>query len=239
VGHEVLGKDKPGGGYASPMAFHSRDGITWEHTPMNWEVCHWHDCGGCTAQGCFAGKDALLQSKDGKDWLAKFPSHEGLSSEWAKSGDTLCLLTRTAVECTALQAVQSLDTRGDSPSWENRSIPAIGSVGKSNPQCIRCQLNPGFFTKTGDTGVVDVQINFVLEASGQVDAVEIVGKLPDDVIEKVREQVRNWFFEPLLKDGVPTAAAMGIRGRIRIFNPDKPHAAPISTLPPGSTVPLK
>ncbi|MGA7831178.1 MAG: YCF48-related protein [Terracidiphilus sp.] len=226
VGHEVLGKDKPGGGYASPMSFHSKDGITWEHTPINHDVCHWHDCGGCTSQGCFAGKSSFLQFLDGKDWLAKFPAHEGLSSQWAKSNDTLCLLSHTSVQCTKLQPVQKLDTQEDSPSWEDRSIPAIGRVVKSNPQCIRCHLNPMFITDTGNSGPLDVQISFVIERSGQVDQVAILGNLPDDVIQKIREAVTGWFFEPMLKDGVPTATTFGMKGRIMILNPDKPQNHP-------------
>ena len=223
VGHEVIGNDKPGGGHAVPMSFHSNDGITWEHIPLNWEVCHWHDCGDCTSQGCFAGTSSFLQFLGGKDWLAKFPAHEGLSSQWAKSGDTLCLLSRTTVECTKLQQVQALDTRGDSSSWESDAIPAIGKIHKSNPQCIRCQLKPAFFTKTGNTGPADVQINFVLEASGQVNDVAIVGNLPDDVIQELREAAQNWFFEPFLKDGIPTATTLGMKGRIMIFNTEKPQ----------------
>jgi len=222
VGHEVLGKDKPGGGYAAPMSFHSKDGISWARTPMNWEICHWHDCGGCTAQGCFAGKSSFLQMQNDKDWLAKFPAHEGLSSQWAKSGDTLCLLTRTAVECTTLQPVKTLDTHEDSPSWESHNVPAIGSVRKSNPQCILCRLDPIFITRTGNPGPVDVQINFVLEASGQINNVKITGNLPDDVIAKVREEIRNWFFEPFLKNGAPAPTTLGMQGRVMVVNPDKP-----------------
>ncbi|MGD0829705.1 MAG: hypothetical protein ABR907_02095 [Terracidiphilus sp.] len=233
VGHEVVGQDKPGGGYATPMSFHTKDGITWEHTPINHDVCHWHDCGGCTPQGCFAGKSAFLQFLDGKDWLAKFPAHEGLSSQWAKSGDTLCLLSRTKVECTVLQPAQNLDTKGDTPSWEPYDFPAIGKIGKSSPQCIRCQLNPVFFSETGDSGLVDVQISFVLEASGQVNDVAIVGSLPDDVIAKVREAARSWLFEPFLMDGVPAATTLGMNGRIMIVNPAKPSGTPtrVITLP--------
>jgi hypothetical protein len=89
-----------------------------------------------------------------------------------------------------------------------------------------------FITSTGNTGRVDVQINFVLDASGQVNDVAIVGNLPDDVIEKVREGVRGWFFEPFLKDGVPTSTTLGLRGRIMILKPDKPQTAPVQTVPP-------
>jgi photosystem II stability/assembly factor-like uncharacterized protein len=237
VGHEVVEKDKPGGGYATPMSFHSKDGITWEHTPINHDVCHWHDCGGCTPQGCFAGKSSFIQFLDGKDWLAKFPLHEGLSSQWAKSGDTLCLLSGTAVQCTVLQPVQALNTQGDSPSWEDRSIPAIGRVTKSNPQCIRCHLNPMFITKAGNSGPVDVQINFVIETSGQVDHVVIQGNLPEDVLQSIRQATDGWFFEPVLKDGITAATPLGMRGRIVIFNPEKPQIAPGQTIPPHPSSP--
>jgi hypothetical protein len=231
VGHEVLGKDKPGGGYASPMAFHSKDGTTWEHTPVNHEVCHWHDCGGCTPQGCFAGKSSFIQFLDGQDWLAKFPPHEGLSTDWAKSGNTLCLLTRTAIDCTILQPVKTLDTEGDSPTWESHQSPAIGRVRKSNPQCIRCDLSPGFFTKVGDSGPVDVQLSFVVDVSGQVNDVAIAGKLPEDVVATLKEKMQTWFFEPVLKDGVPTATNISLRTRILIFNPERPPKGQNSIMP--------
>jgi hypothetical protein len=237
VGHEVLGKDKPGGGYASPMSFHSKDGIVWEHTPINHEVCHWHDCGGCTPQGCFAGKSSFLQFLDGKDWLAKFPVHEGLSSQWARSGDTLCLLSRTTVECTELQPVKTLDTSEDSPSWEPHDFPAIGKIGKSSPQCIRCELNRMFWTEKGNSGPVDLQINFVLEASGQANDVAIIGSLPDDVIAKLREVARSWLFEPFLKDGVPAATTLSMKGRVMIINPAKPPGTTIRVVPTTSQPP--
>ncbi len=223
-GGEVLGKDKPDGGYSAPMAFYSKDGIVWEHTPLNWEACHWGGCGGCTPQGCFAGKSSFFQFLGGTDWMAKFPAHEGLSSQWAKSGDALCLLSRAAVECTTLQQVKTLNTEEDSPAWESHAVPAIGWVQKSNPQCIRCQLDPIYISKTGNSGPAEIQISFVLEDSGQVNDVAIVGSLPDDVVAKVRDQVRTWFFESFLKDGLPTATMLGIRGRIMVLNPDKPQS---------------
>lgn len=228
VGHEVVEKDKPGGGYATPMSFHSRDGISWEHTPINHEVCHWHDCGGCTPQGCFAGKSSFLQFLGGKDWFARFPVHEGLSSQWAKSGNTLCLLSESSVECTQLRQAQTLDTEEDSPSWEDRSFPAIGRAIQSNPQCIRCRFHDliedpvEFYTSTSNIGRAVVLITFRLDLSGQVNDVKITGDIPDDVREQIRGSMRNWLFEPFLKNGIPSATVISMRRGLFIINPVKP-----------------
>jgi hypothetical protein len=67
-----------------------------------------------------------------------------------------------------------------------------------------------------------VQIDFVVETSGQVKSVAIVGTVPEDVIPQVRAKVQGWFFEPVMKDGVPKATPLSVRGRILIMNPDKP-----------------
>jgi hypothetical protein len=200
---------------------------------MNWDVCHWNSCIACTPQGCFAGKSSFLEFLGGTDSLAKFPAHDGLSSQWAKSGNALCLLSRTTVECTTLEPVKKLDTQDDSPTWESHSFPAIGSLPKTNPQCIRCKLTSIYVSNTGNSGPVDVQISFVIEASGQVNDVAIQGSLPDDVISQVRSEVRSWFFEPLLKEGVPTSTVLGMHGRVLVMNPDKPPSPP----PQGSLPP--
>lgn len=60
VGGEVVGKDKPGGGLRVPMAVRSKDGLDWEHLPVLRDACHWSECSGCTAQGCFAGRRSFV-----------------------------------------------------------------------------------------------------------------------------------------------------------------------------------
>ena len=46
VGTEVVHKDKPGGGYAVPLALYSGDGDKWEHSSNDIQMCHWEGCGG-------------------------------------------------------------------------------------------------------------------------------------------------------------------------------------------------
>jgi hypothetical protein len=239
VGREVMPKGMPNAGNASPMAFHSKDGISWEHTPVNHEVCGWHDCAGCTPQGCFAGKSSFLQFLDGQDWLAKFPPHEELSTQWAKSGNTLCLLSKTSVECTTLQPVETIDTKEDTPSWDRKTIPAIGKIHISNPQCIICELNQVYFSDFGNSGPADVKVDFVLDASGHVSDVSILSKLPDDVHERILKEVQNWFFEPFIKDGQAAATKMSLRGHVVLLNPAKPPAGPIPRPQPNSLKPVR
>jgi hypothetical protein len=232
IGHEVLGKDKPGGGYGVAMSFRSRDGVSWEHVSMANGVCKNEECGGCTSQGCFAGKDSAVDLDNGQSWMAKFPVHEGLSNQWARSGDTLCLLSRGSVECAAIEAVRSLDAGGDNPAWESRSLPRLGAVPRSSPQCIRCQFPPILVTRTGDSGPIDFQFSFTLEPAGQIDDVMIVGKVPRDVIDQIRALTGGWLFEPILENGVPIRKSMGMRGRLMIMNPDKPGPGMLSPAKP-------
>jgi hypothetical protein len=225
IGHEVLGKDKPGGGYGVAMSFRSHDGVQWEHVSMANGACKSEDCGGCTAQGCFASPGAGVDLDNGKAWMARFPPHEGLSNQWARAGDSLCLLSGGEIECTAATMVQTLDTKDEKPiTWESRSFLPLGAHPPqgSGPQCIRCRLAPVFVTKTGDSGAIDIQISFTLEPSGQVDNVEIAGKVPPDVLSQLRALTAGWLFEPVVENGKPVAKKFGMQGKIMILNPEKP-----------------
>jgi hypothetical protein len=222
IGTEVMGKDKPGGGYGVAMSFRSRDGNLWDHISLRGGACKSEECGGCTDQGCFAGKSSFIQFGTPKDWLAKFPAHDSLSDQWARLGNSLCILSRGAVECASLHPVDSLDTSEDTPSFESRSDPPLGALRKSTPQCIRCALLPFIVTKTGTSGPVDVQISFVLEPSGLVDHISITGQVPADVVEQMQAKMAGWLFEPITKDGIAVPVQLSTRGRVMVINPDKP-----------------
>jgi hypothetical protein len=222
IGTEVLGKDKPGGGYGVAMSFRSRDGDTWDHISLRDGVCGGEQCGGCTGQGCFAGKSSFVQFATPKDWLAKFPPHEGLSDQWARSGNSICILSRGVIECASLHPVDSLDAKEDLATWESRSVPPLGTVRKSSPQCIRCAMVPFLVTKKGTSGPVDIQISFILEPSGLVDHVSISGQVPADVVDQMQAKMAGWLFEPISKDGVAVPVQLSTKGRVMVINPDKP-----------------
>jgi hypothetical protein len=253
IGGEVVGKDHPGGGLNIPMAVRSPDGVEWEHLPAYREACHWTGCGGCTSQGCFAGRSsfvpfsrilddpsnggaasASLQNVAKPESLNHFSEHL-LSDQWARSGDTLCLLTRGTIECTTLKQVGKLDTEGDQAEWDHWAFPplhpATNSLASSSIEpalkpgmrCIRCDLERLFITNIGNSGPVAMQISFMIETNGQVGRVVVSGPVPEDVAAKLRNAASGWLFEPFLENGVPKTVPIKLRGQVFIMNPEKPQ----------------
>lgn len=252
IGMEVVGKDKPGGGLAVPMAVRSPDGNDWEHLPAYHDVCHWTGCSGCTSQGCFAGRSSfvpfsrILQSAPGNgsvklsqnsdtksESLAKFPPHL-LSDQWAITGQRLCLLTKGTIECTNLTPVPKLDTQDDQATWETSSYPPLhetqatlhgGSIESVLPpglHCLRCDLKRLLVSKTGSTGPVTIQLTFMVGANGRVSSAKISGGLPKDAANDLKESLSGWLFEPYLKNGTAAPTTVSLRGQVFVMNPNQP-----------------
>jgi len=252
VGHQVVGKDKPGGGYAVPMAVTSADGISWEHQLVYSDACHWHGCGGCTPQGCFAGQTSfvpfsrLLQTAVGNDPalsaatgavkpdnLYRFPSHL-LSQQWALSADKLCIATRGEIDCTKLSPVASLDTKDESFDYDDASYPPLhptkaGMLGGSiesalghGIRCIRCDLGKSYFSEKGASGPAALNLSFVIGVSGRPGQIQIARSIPDDAAEKIRQEAQSWLFEPHVEHGVTKAVAINLSGKVFIMNFNKP-----------------
>ena len=241
VGGEVVGKDKPGGGLNIPMAVRSRDGNQWDHLPVFREACHWTGCGGCTTQGCFAGRSSFVPfsrilegaAAAQAEPLAHFPAHL-LSAQWSRTGNDLCLLTRGIIECTTLIPVATLNTQEDQAEWERGPFPPLGPshasslasssiepVLKQGVRCIRCDLDRLFVSNQGKTGPADLQLSFIIEPNGRVGDLVISGPFPNDVSAKLRNVALGWLFEPYLQNGQPKPVSIALRGKIMIMNPER------------------
>jgi hypothetical protein len=252
VGGEVVAKDKPGGGYWTPMAVRSSDGVTWEHLPVFHEVCHWHGCGGCTPQGCFAGQASFVsfsriledphtnESNTGSGpsaaqlaGLDRFPPHL-LSDNWATSGSTLCISTLGSVDCTSLAPVSNLDTRDESFDFDEASWPpvhptpgdalsvSIESVLSHGLRCIRCNLLRSYFSEKGNSGPTPFGLSFVVGSSGKAEKIKLSGSLPNDVASKIRQVANSWLFEPAVENGNAKTVAVSLSGMIFVMNFSKP-----------------
>jgi hypothetical protein len=252
VGHEIVNKDKPGGGGSEPMAVTSKDGIDWEHRPVYYDVCHWHDCGGCTPQGCFAGQSSfvpfsrILQDAPGntpasasvqnaieQEKLGRFPAHL-LTNQWALTGQTLCLLTQGVIDCTTLEPAASLDTKDESFDFDQSSWPPLhptpgGALNLSiepalghGIRCIRCNLLRTYFSETGNSGPTPFEISFVVGTSGIAENFKLKGSLPDDVAARVRNAASSWIFEPPLENGKAKPVHETLSGTIFVMNFAKP-----------------
>lgn len=244
IGGEVVGKDKPGGGYRTPMAILSPTGETWEHLLVFHEACHWTGCGGCTAQGCFAGRTSfvpfsrILEATPAKpaaaepELLGRFPERV-LSSQWARTGNTLCMLNQGKVECAPLTPASALKTQDDLAQWDDGLAPPLGpsqgsalassSIEPALPQgvrCIRCNLDRLIFTNKGRSGPVDIQVTFTIGSSGRAEHVSIAGSLPKDALAKLTTVASGWLFEPYTRDGVPQSVNVNLRGRVIVMNPE-------------------
>lgn len=239
IGGEAVGKDKPGGGGRIPMAVRSRDGITWEHLPVYYEACHWTGCGGCTPQGCFAGRSSfvpfsriLQENANTAESLATFPGHI-LSSHWARNAKTLCILTQGSIECTSLKNIAKLNTQDDLAEWSDESFPALhnsrpamlGSTSiepalKPGVHCIRCSLVNLYVSHEAKTGPAEIQINFTIGEDGGVRGFKVSGGIPKDVADKVKASALGWLFEPYEQNGKPKFVNVDIRGSVMIMNPD-------------------
>jgi hypothetical protein len=243
VGGEVVGKDKPGGGLNIPMAVRSRNGSEWDHLPAFYDACHWTGCGGCTAQGCFAGRRSFVpfsrilqgnvaSDKAPSDSLVRFPEHL-LSSQWARTGETLCLLTRGIIECAGLSPTTELNTQGDQAEWDDGFFPPLGPSKtpslesssiepalKQGVRCIRCDLERQFISNKGKSGPVAFQLSFTIEPDGRVEKIAISGGLPDDVSSKVQNIALGWRFEPFMQNGQPKPVSIALRGQLMVMNPE-------------------
>ena len=226
IGHEVLGKDKPGGGNGVAMSFRSHDGAHWDHISLANGPCKSESCGGCTPQGCMVRNGSAVDLGNGRTWMAEFPPRDSLSDQWAtsgpKSGASLCMLSRGAIQCAPLKTVSSLALNDEPPGdWESRSLPRLGLPNPSEAPCLRCDLPPMFVSNTaGASGPVEVEISFTVEPSGSVDNVSLAGRLPRDVAEQLRARVTGWLFEPFLNNGTPARKDLTTRGRILVLNPN-------------------
>jgi hypothetical protein len=252
VGHEIVNKDKPGGGGSEPMAVTSNDGINWDHRPVYYDVCHWHDCGGCTPQGCFAGQTSfvpfsrILQDAPGNDskpfpsndkgepeHLFQFPEHL-LTNQWALSGSTLCVLTKGGIGCAAIKPVETLDTKGESFDFDDRSWPplhptqgdalsvSIEPALSHGIRCIRCNLSRTYFSDKGVSGPTQFELSFVVGTSGMAENIKLGGSLPDDVAAKMLDIANSWIFEPHLENGKAKSVHEGLSGTIFIMNFARP-----------------
>jgi len=252
VGSEVVDKDKPGGGHSIPMAVQSKDGIIWDHRPVYYDACHWHGCGGCTAQGCFAGENSfvplsrILQEAPGNgstsvpsdgtakpESLSRFSTHL-LSDQWAKSGDAFCILTAGVIECSTLLPAAALDTKDEPFDFDKSSWPPMHStqaealtvsIQSALPQgvrCIRCDLSRTYFSDTGDSGPTPFGLAFVIGTSGRAENIKVSGKVPEDVAARMRQLANSWLFEPHIENGVSISMAVHLSGKIFVMNFSKP-----------------
>jgi hypothetical protein len=174
----------------------------------------------------------LQESADRAEFLATFPGHV-LSSHWARTAKTLCILAQGGIECASLINVSKLNTQDDLAEWSDESFPALhnsrpamlGSTSiepalKPGVYCIRCGLVNLYVSHEAKTGPSEIQINFTIGEDGGVRGFNVSGGVPKDVADKVKASALGWLFEPYEQNGKPKSVNIAVHGRVMIMNPD-------------------
>jgi hypothetical protein len=201
-GHEVVDKDKPGGGHSVVLAMKSSDGRNWQRTTNDIHMCQAQTCGVCTTAGCLAS-DSLVVNFYGTQ-TTYLPIPKGpLTSKWAAVGLHLCSVGSSLSCSTAAKAVGDLSASGGPTPSEQippplKDKPATPSV----LTCVLCSINP-IFVDDKLEGRIPVPVTFTVEDDGTVQNVEVKNISSPQLQKQIHDQIVQWLFEPPVQNGKP------------------------------------
>ena len=201
VGHEVVN----GGGI--PLAMSSPDGRNWERTKNNIQACHWEVCRACNTSGCIASSTLVLDPFHGDTSFASIPEGK-LTTRWAQIPGTVCTLN-FGLRCVAAATPRDVEAQPTAPAPEPDEPYRLGARPRivMGLVCIECAIDRSL---EGDEGSPSVRADLVIGTDGTVKSSKIKGA-PKALMQTVQEQVDDWLFEPLQRDGKPAEVAVTIR----------------------------
>ena len=207
TGHEVVGKDKPGGGYGVPMAMSSDDGVHWQHTDRAIRACHWENCGLCTSAGCLASGTLLMDFFDSDTTTYASIPKGNLTAKWAATKETICTI-HDGVSCAKLVTASNVQAPPELPQPFEQSLPPLGTKVSAGGllQCVSCALEPVYVDEKIQ-GRFPIQVSLVIRPDGTIESVTIEKAPSDSLQHKIEAQISEWLFEPPTKDGQPVRAS--------------------------------
>lgn len=201
TGHEVVDKDKPGGGHGVPMATYSDDGIHWTHTSNDIHLCQWEYCVICNTQGCLASGTLLVDFFHQATTNAAIPKGP-LTAKWAVVGQKICSINQS-VNCTVLGKADESDTPPEVPLPNEQTTPRLGTKPPTGVlRCVSCSLEPVFIDDK-EHGRITVHIALQVGPDGIVNMVSVEKSPSSSLSQKIHDQISTWLFEPPTKDGQP------------------------------------
>lgn len=201
TGHEVVDKDKPGGGHGVPMAMYSDDGTHWTHTTNDIHPCHWESCGICNSQGCLASGNLLADFFHQPVTYAAIPKGP-LTTKWAVVGKSICTLNQN-VNCATLGTPSDVNAASDVPMPHEQTAPRLGTKPPTGAlRCVSCSMEPVFIDEKAQ-GRITVHIALQVGQDGTVETANVEKSLSPSLTQKIQEQMMTWLFEPPTRDGQP------------------------------------
>ena len=217
IGTETVGYDKDGGGgYGVPVALHSDDTRTWQHATADIKPCHWEGCHVCRPAGCLASASLLVDPYGAEAKLYGIPEGH-LTAKWAATSSRICAID-SQIYCADLVGPGDTSKPGGQQPDEAR-IPPLGTKPREGVlRCIACSLDP-VFVDSKASGRVDLQAAFTVGPDGIVDSVELSGAPSDNLKNKIEAEIRQWIFDPPLKEGQPIRVATKTHLTINVLKP--------------------
>lgn len=219
TGHEVVGKDKPGGGGSVPLAMSSDDGLQWVHTTNEIHPCHWEICGICNRAGCLASNTLLVNFfEPAGTRFFSIPAND-LTAKWAVLKSQICTIN-TDVKCAALGEPKDVEAQPTSPEPKEPLLPPLGTTIPKDKllRCMSCGFEP-VYKDDKVQGQFKLHAALTVAADGTIAAVTISNAPTEAIRQKVQAQISDWLFEPPIKDDKPVRISTAIDFPINVIRP--------------------
>jgi len=212
AGHEVIGKDKPGGGYGVAVIMSSKDGVTWTHFDKRPEK----EFTACNLQGCLFWDGAAIGIPPANPFnYWTFAPEKVVSAEWAVAQNTICSVG-TDLKCAPVATIDKMPPylASSSPITPQSAPPALNAPASKGLQCIACAVEHIIVTQDYQ-GPVDVELNIRVGLNGLVEQCEVVKASRPEIGDRIAGEVRNWIFIPYESDGAIHPVATGVKLRVQ------------------------
>ncbi len=191
-GHEVIEKDRQGGGYGVPLALRSPDGVNWKHA-----VRSPNEYSDCNAQGCILWDGAIVDLYHEKPLFWKLPADGSLTPKWAAARGSVCSVG-SALKCAIARPSGALPRRPEMDRPINLSINSAVPV----PGCLICRLD-SFPVSEELLGRGILYVNFIVHKDGTVGDVRVMRAPAKEIEAAVANAVGVWVFQPPRQNGAP------------------------------------
>jgi hypothetical protein len=216
IGTEVIHKDKPGGGYAVPVALYSSDGIQWTHSISDLSACKMEMCVACTSKGCLSANGTITNVFGEKPSYWAFPSTSKLTPKWAATESAMCFVG-SSLECTSLAGITKPGPAGD-PVPANVAPVPLGSKPLQGPHCINCEFDH-FLVDQKAQGIFTIKLSLDIARNGTVTEAAADGSPTPEIKSRIEQQAQQWIFEPYTKDGIRVNLKLNTRIQVSVVHP--------------------
>jgi hypothetical protein len=216
IGTEVVHKDKPGGGYAVPVALYSSDGVLWTHSISDLSACKMEMCVACTSRGCLSANGTITNVFAEKPTYWAFPSTSKLTPKWAATESAMCFVG-SSLQCTPIASVTTPGPAGD-PVPANVAPAPLGTKPLQGPHCINCEFDH-FLVDQKAQGIFTIKLSLDIARNGTVTAAAADGSPTPEIKSRIEQQAQQWIFEPYTKDGVRVNLKLNTRIQVSVVHP--------------------